>query len=112
MDHIFQTIDLDGLVKSTLLCDILDDAEVQLRRGRAWVGISDLLRLGLGADGSDHAVAIFEEDFEDVGSYEAAATCVAVRISVPRMLWRGGEGQSELACQENARHRERMICFV
>lgn len=75
MEHHFQAINLHRLVKGALLCDILDNAEVQFGRGRVWVCFPNLLGFCLGADGRDDGVAALEENIQDVRCDEAAATC-------------------------------------
>lgn len=73
MDNGFETIDLDSLVECTLDSDIFYDLEGE---GFAGVGVGglDLVGFGLAADRGDYCVTMLEEDVEDVGCDEAAAT--------------------------------------
>ena len=64
----------DGLVKGILLGNVFDNGEVELVFAVAGVCFCDLVGFFLGADGCDDAVAVFEEDVEDVGGDETGAT--------------------------------------
>jgi len=65
----------NSLVEGVLLRDVLDDGEVELVLAVLGVSLLDLVGLLLGADGGDDAVAVLEQDVEDVGGDEAGATC-------------------------------------
>lgn len=80
MDHGFQPIDLDSLVKSAFLRDVLDDLKGELVGGCVGVCGLDLVGLGLRADGSDDGVAVLEEDIKNVSGDEAGATCVVLNL--------------------------------
>lgn len=82
MDHGLQPVDLNRFVKGALLRDILDDAEIQFRHRRIRVRFLDLIGLLLRAHRRYDAVAALEQEFEDVGGDEAAATCSFVGMLV------------------------------
>lgn len=82
MDHSLQPVDLDRFVKGALLRDILDDAEIQFRHRRGGVRFLDLLGLLLRAHCRHDAVATLEQEVEDVGGDETAATCPLVEMLV------------------------------
>jgi len=63
-----------SLIERAWLRDVLDDAEVELVFAEFGVCGADLVGLLLRADGGDDAVAVLEEDVEDVGGDEAGAT--------------------------------------
>lgn len=64
----------DGLVKSTLLGDILHDGKVKLVRAIARVSTPDLLGLLSRANGGDDAVATLQKNVENVCGNEARAS--------------------------------------
>jgi hypothetical protein len=110
MDHGLQPVDLNRFVKGALLRDILDDAEIQFRHRRIRVRFLDLVGLLLRAHRRHDAVAALEQELEDVGGDEAAATCSfvgmlvqSVRVCFSLRCTRGGKVNGEwrkrkLAC--------------
>jgi hypothetical protein len=56
----------DGLVKGIFLGDVFYDGEVELVFAVAGVRLCDLVGFFLGADGCNDAVAVLDEDVEDV----------------------------------------------
>lgn len=89
MDYSLQSVNLDRLVECALLCNVLNNPEVELRRRDIRMSFSDLLDFLLRANSCDDGMASLEEDIEDVGCNEAATTYVAIRLHVSR----GSEGQ-------------------
>lgn len=75
MNNSLKAINLNRIVESTFQSNILNDAEIELGDGYARVRIANLLRLLLRAYRGDDGVAVFQEDVEDMGGDEAAASC-------------------------------------
>lgn len=64
----------DGLVKSTLLGDILYDGEVELVRAVAGVSLLDLVGLLLRANSRNDTVATVKENVQNMGGNEAGTS--------------------------------------
>lgn len=68
MQHGIDARRLGHLVKSPRLSNVRHDDHLELAvGGLSRVGVADLLGLGLGADGGDDGVVLFEKLVEDVG---------------------------------------------
>lgn len=68
MQHGIDARRLGHLVKCPRLSNVRHDDHLKLSVGSlSWMSVADLLGLGLGADGGDDGVVLFEELVEDVG---------------------------------------------
>lgn len=77
---------LDDLVEGVRLGNVRHDDRLQAVLAQAGMGVVDLLRLVLGADGRHHLVVSCEQLLEDVSGNEAGTTC-GVIFSKTRSLW-------------------------
>jgi len=78
MNYSLQSINLHGLVKSTINCDIRNNFEVELC---IWVEALDRISFLLRADSRGNIMALLKKDFEHMSGNEASATWILL-ISV------------------------------
>lgn len=75
MKDYLDTGSLHDLIEGVGLGDIASDNDLELVLVLVFVGLSNLLRLLLGANGGHNAVAFLEELLKDVSSNEAGSAC-------------------------------------
>ena len=75
MNHCFQPINLDCLVESSWLCNILYDLKIELRLWCVGVRGADLLCLFFRTDCRRYGMAMLQQDIENVCGNEATSTC-------------------------------------
>jgi len=74
VDNSFKPINLDSLIESSFLCNVLNDTEVELGSWDVWVSGFDLVCFFLGSDGGYNGMTTLEENIEDMGGNETTST--------------------------------------